>query len=275
MTNQVANPYHRFQKPYTIAHRGGGGLAPENSSCAFEIMTQFDGVHAIETDIHVTKDGVIVATHDDVMDRISNITGRVSDLTWAEIKEADAGYRWTYDDGASFPGRDQGCRILSLAELFERYGQTYVVNIDLKPNDPALIPPLLDLINEHNMLANVVIGSFHDDITKRLREAAPTLATAASYSETRRFYLMSRVALERFWQPHPQCVAFQVPDAIGARRIVDRRFITGAHRKGVEVHVWTINYPQVMRRLLDWGADGIITDYPDRLLAVTNPPPLQ
>ena len=95
----VENPYLRYPSPTVIAHRGGGGLAPENSLLAFDQAAAMTGVHALEMDIHSSRDGKLIVAHDADVDRMTNGTGLIREMTVAEVRALDAGYDWTDDDG--------------------------------------------------------------------------------------------------------------------------------------------------------------------------------
>jgi glycerophosphoryl diester phosphodiesterase len=263
--NRPENPYLRYPTPLVIAHRGGGGLWPENTQCAFEHAAQLPGVVALETDMHPTKDGILMVAHDEDLDRMTNGHGRVVDHTLAELRKLDAGYYFSPDGGQTYPWRGRGCYLPTLAELFERFPE-HVINIDIKQQTPSIVEPFVALIERYGMTHNVVVGSFHEETLAEFRRCAPQVATAASYNEVRLFYLLNKIGLTRFWRG--QCVVFQIPETDENRRVVTPRFVHNLKRCGQQVHVWTVNESADMRRLLEWGVDGIITDYPDRLLAL-------
>ena len=99
---RIENPYLRYPSPTVIAHRGGGGLAPENSLLAFDQAAAMEGVHALELDIHSTRDGQLIVAHDADVDRMTNGTGWIREMTGSEIRALDAGYDWTEDGGKTF-----------------------------------------------------------------------------------------------------------------------------------------------------------------------------
>ena len=257
---RVNNPYLTRKRPYNIAHRGGAGLAPESTNKAFAHARTIPSIDALEIDVHWTADDIIIVTHDETMDRVSNISGNVRDLMWAEIRAADSGYH-----DPEFRGT--GCCLITLDEFLTEYGHDYIINIDLKPDEPSLVPSFVEMLEKHGMMERVVVGSFHQTMVDRLRELAPNVATAASMSELINFYILHILRLTRLWKPHPQCVAFQMPvqGSVGIK-IITPRFVANAHRHGIQVHAWTINDEQEMRDLLLMGVDGIITDYPDLMV---------
>ncbi len=120
-----------------------------------------------------------------------------------------------------------------------------------------------ELLHQYNRLENLTVGSFHDPQLKLFRRLCPITPTAAGVGETRAFFLLSRIGLARLY--HPRAQAFQVPEYAGSLHIVTPRFIHAALARGLPVHVWTVNESADMLRLIEWGVDGIMTDYPDLL----------
>lgn len=252
------NPYQRFQKPYVTAHRGSSGHAPENTIPAFDFAAKIEGVAALETDIHATKDGVIMAAHDESVDRMTDGSGEIRGMTYEALNALDAGYRFEKD--GDFPFRGKGLTIPTLGELFERYPK-HIINIDIKQESPSIVKPFVELLDQYGRRDSVVVGSFHNETVAEFRRLAPDVATAGSAAEVRRFYILNRLGLSWFYRG--KCVAFQIPEAAEGRQIVTPKFVENLHKHGVEVHVWTVNEPEDMRRLLDWGVDAVITDFPE------------
>ena len=259
----VVNPYRRFPTPLVIAHRGGGGLAPENSLEAFENCRQMGGVHALEMDIHMTSDGVLVVAHDETVDRMTEGTGLIKDKTFAEVRALDFGYQWTADDGKTFPFRGQGVVMPTVEEVFGRFSD-FIINIDIKQHEPLVVERFVLLIEQYNMQSNMVVGSFDSATVGLFRKLMPAVATCASYREVLSFFTMNKVGLAGLW-PH-QCVSMQIPEEAGRLKVVTPRFVRNLRSQGVQLHVWTVNDEADMRRLINAGVDGLITDYPDRML---------
>lgn len=239
--------------------------APENTMVAFEAAVEL-GADVLETDIHGTADGVLMAYHDDSVERTTDGEGLLREMTLAQIKELDAGYQWTPDDGESYPQRGKGLTVPTLEALFEAFpGMRF--NIDIKQQAPSIVRPFAEMIRKYGKENEVLVGSFYNDVINAFRKEIPEVATAGGAAETRNFYLLSKVYLESMARPQAQ--AFQVPEYDGTGlRVVTERFITAAHKRGIEVHVWTVNDPDEMRRLIEIGVDGIFTDYTSRLLRV-------
>lgn len=250
-----------------FAHRGGEGLWPSNTLLAFENSLAL-GADVLELDIHSSADQVLVVRHDPTVDSTTNGHGRIADLTLAELKKLDAGFTWT-SDGVHYPFRNSGITIPTLEEVFSAFSDANF-NIDIKPEDPSTVHRFCEMLRRFHMLNRVTVGSFHDHQLSLFRQLCPSVATAAGVAETRRFFILNRLFLDRFFSSPAH--AFQIPECSGRLRIVTPRFIRCAHRQGLQVHVWTVNEPEDMQRLIEWGVDGIMTDYPDRLATLVHPP---
>lgn len=258
-------------RPLIIAHRGAAGLAPENTLYAFERMQNL-GVDVIELDVRSTSDGTLIVLHDATVDRTTEATGRVADLTLAELKRLDAGYRWTPDDGKSFPFRGRGITVPTLQEVFAAL-PAMRFNIEPKHSTPSPVKPLCDLLREQKMLDRVIVGSFNGTILDEFRRECGEVATSASPSEVSKFLAMYKTGLSKSFGPAMQ--ALQVPEYAGALQVVSKDFVAAAHERNLKVHVWTVNETIDMERLLEMGVDGIMTDYPDRLIKLLGGSPAQ
>lgn len=255
-------PFLHSPKPLIVAHRGGSGLWPENTLYAFERAVAL-GVHVLELDIHATADGTLVVMHDDRVDRLTDGSGEIRSKTLAELKKLDAGFGWTQDGGKTYPYRGQGITIPTLEEVFSAFPGLRI-NIDIKQQVLSIVEPFARLLEEHHKLDEVMVGSFHESELSHFRRRCPAVATAAGVMEVRLFYLLNLLHLEAAFLPRAD--AFQIPERYGDRQIINPRFIRAAHAHNMEVHVWTVDEVEDMRRLLDWGVDGIMSDYPDRLI---------
>ncbi|HEY8394531.1 MAG TPA: glycerophosphodiester phosphodiesterase family protein [Thermaerobacter sp.] len=250
--------------PLVIAHRGGAGLRPENTLEAFRHAVAL-GADWLELDVHLTADGEVAVIHDETVDRTTGGTGSVHEMTLAELKALDAGYHWTPDGGRTFPYRGRGLRIPTLDEVLAAFPETPVL-IELKDDDPALAQAVADRIRLHGAAGRVMVASFHDRTLDRFRSLAPGVATSLAHDETLRFVILQRLGLTAFHQP--QGVALQVPEYSGRLKVFSGGLVRLAHDRGLAVHVWTVNDPRKMEQLMVAGVDGILTDYPDRALAV-------
>jgi glycerophosphoryl diester phosphodiesterase len=241
------------------------------------------GYRYLETDLHATRDGALVLIHDDTLERTTDGSGPVWEHTLAELKRFDAGYHFSPDGGRTYPYRGQGVTVPTLEEVVEAFPDVRL-NVEIKqaclpdrqeqPPPPRADPPqaevvaaLVDFIEKRGLQDRLLVASFRDRVVKEFRSASGgAVATAAAQGEAVRFWLASRLGLERFLRISYD--ALQVPARYRSRTIVDRRFMGAAHRRGLQVHVWTVDEPAEMRRLLDLGVDGLMSDRPDLLLEV-------
>ncbi|MCD4556731.1 glycerophosphodiester phosphodiesterase [Schaalia sp. lx-100] len=233
--------------PLVIAHRGGGGEAPENSERAFEALRSL-GIRHIETDAHVSADGVVVVNHDASVDRTFHAQGMIHDYAWNDLKRME---------GIS------GQRMLALSEALEAFPDMYF-NIDAKSD--AVVDPLLEVIATHRAFHRVLIASFSEKRLMKVRALCPqvttSLGTAAVVRLLAAAHTHSDAAAWGVPGPKRGVRAVQVPEYQGPIRVVDRRFVAAAHRAGLAVHVWTVNDEADMHHLLDIGVDGLVTDRP-------------
>jgi len=258
------HPFLDIPGPIVMAHRGGQGLWPPNTLFAFRQAVAL-GVDVLEMDIHSTADGVLVIRHDPTVDATTNGRGHIREMTLAEIKALDAGYAWTNDGGLTFPFRDQGITIPTLEEVLNALPKMRL-NIDIKPEEPAVVPPFCRLLRDTSSLERVLVGSFHDPQLRLFRQLCPQVATAAGIQETTLFLGLVTAFLADAYQGRAE--AFSIPEYQGRLHVVTPRFVSAAHAHNMQVHVWTVNELDDMRRLLSWGVDCLITDYPDRLLGL-------
>ena len=261
---QPLRPALDHGRPLLLAHRGGAALAPENTLPAFLNGVRF-GVDALELDVRLTADDQVVVFHDETLERTTTGRGKVREQTLDELKQVDAGYHFTNDDGATYPFRDQGVTIPTLAEVYAAF-PAHLINIDIKDPLPEAVEHLAEVIEQAGATDRTIVGSFHNDILTHFRNLAPEVATAASEGETRAFYLLNLVGLGRLHRPLGD--VYQIPTSAGPAQLATPHFISNAHRLNQAVHYWTIDDPDEMRRLLEMGADGIITDRPDLAVEV-------
>ena len=261
-----SHPFAAEDGVIVLAHRGFRGAYPENTMLAFQKAAEL-GVDGLEMDIHATRDGVLVISHDETVDRTTDGSGLIKEMTLAELQRLDAGYRWTADGGQTFPFRGQGIAMPTLAEALKALPQFWI-NVDIKQSVPSIVMPFVAMIRRLGMADNMMVGSFDAATARQFRRQCPEVAAAASEPEARRLFVLSRLRLGRFYQGQAQ--AMQLPEYSGRFRIITPRFVRDAHRVGTAVHVWTVNETADMRRFIDMDVDGLITDYPDRLLKLLN-----
>jgi len=247
------HPFLSASGPIAFAHRGGSGEAPENTLAAFEIAVSL-GYRYLETDTHVTRDGVLVAFHDDRLDRITDRTGAIAELDIVEVTAADAGHTFSSDGGKSFPFRGRGVRIPRLAEILERWPR---VRVNIDPKSDACVEPLATLLDRLGAWERVCVGSFSDSRLRRIRALGRGRACT---SMGPRAVAVACLAAASGGMPRLGADCVQVPIRRGPIRIVTPRFVESAHRAALPVHVWTINDEPTMNALLDLGVDGIMSD---------------
>ena len=256
--------------PLFIAHRGGSGLAPENTMAAFTSAVDSWGADMLEMDVHRTADGTVVVIHDATVDRTCDGQGAVRDLPLSEVRSLDAGYHFRDLEGRhSFRGTGVG--VPTLDEVLETLPHTRL-NIEAKV--PEVSPLLVEIVRRHGAEGRVLMAA--GDERARASRHGYLGPCGASERQSRLFYLTHRWPLAFLYTP--QADALQVPDVWEGRQVLTPRFIDEAHRRNIPVHAWTIDEEPDMRRLLTWGVDGIQTDRPDRLARVLvdvvgRPPP--
>ena len=250
--------------PLVIAHAddSGQGLWPGSTILFLEGVSEL-GVDMLELDVHMTKDGHIVVMHDDTVDRTTNGSGKISEMTLMEIKSLEVGVNWTQDDGATYPYRGQGLRVPTLAEVFYLFPDA-PMNIEIKQAEPSMAQALCVMIRRFKMSEKVLVPSFSDETIAEFRAVCPEVATAAGSDEVRVFVLLNFVLLSNLLSPAYQ--AFQVPEKSSGIPVVIPHFVDSAQSRNLQVHVWTVNEPADFRRFIDMGVDGIMTDRPDLLL---------
>ena len=259
--------YRDIERPLVIAHQGGDGVWPGDTMFAFENAVKI-GADVLEMDAHITKDGQIVLMHDERVDRTTNGTGLIEDLTLDQLKQLDGAYKWSNDGGNTFPYRGRGILVPTLEELFQKFPQMrYVIEIKLTTN--PIDKPLCALIRQYNMQDKVVIASFHDGAMQNFRATCPEVATSASRGEVTKIVLLGKIFLSGLVAP--QYESIQPPyDPAESKNIpiMTRRFIRESHAKNLAVEPWTVNDPELMKQYIEWGVDGIMTDRPDLMLEV-------
>jgi len=250
-----------------IAHQGGDGIWPGDTMYAFEKAVEMD-VDVLEMDAHITQDGQIVVMHDEEVDRTTDGTGLIEEMTLTELKGLDAAYDWSNDDGKTFPFRGQGIEVPTLEELFQKFPQMrYVIEIKLTQN--PVEGPLCDLIREYDMQDRVMIASFHDEVMQNFRATCPEVATSASRGEVTKFVLLGKLFLSGFIAPQYESIQPPYdPEESMNIPIMTERFIREAHGKNIRVEPWTVNDPELMRQYIEWEVDGILTDRPDLMIQV-------
>ena len=260
----------RCDKVLNIAHRGGRRIRPEHTLLAYDQALE-DGADILELDVGETSDGALVVMHDDEVDRTTDCTGLIKEMTFAEIRECDAGYEFTPDDGETYPYRGMGLVVPTLQEVFDRYPDVAFI-IEIKQESPSIVDNFVQTLRDSGVEDKMIGSQFSDDVLAELRAAAPEIATNTGVNETLVFWGKAFDDLDPEYEPPAEFLQVPTQFDVGDR-IVDvlhPGFVPRAHELDMYVHVWTINDEQEMRDLIALGVDGIMTDDPPLLTKVIN-----
>jgi glycerophosphoryl diester phosphodiesterase len=239
-----------------IAHRGGAALRPENTLEAFTHAVAL-GADVLEMDVHATADGAVVLCHDPTVDGTTNGTGAIATMSLAEVRELDAGYRFTPDGGATFPYRGQGIRIPTLEEVLTAFPDL-PVSIEIKQYAPAIVAAVLDVLRNTAATGRAVVVAFDQGTMDAVRAVAPSeLLTGMSLPEMVALNALDDAGEATYIPPAPvaQLPLQWVTPALMAR----------AERLGIVVQVWTVNRADDMQRMLALGVHGVMTNDPATL----------
>lgn len=248
-------------RPLVFAHRGGAKLAPENTMTAIDNGMAL-GADGLEIDVQLSADGVPVVIHDQTLDRTTDRTGPVRDLRASELARVDAAFQFEINGGHPFRGQGIGVPILD--DVLAKHPKTRVI-IEMKGGQQELARAVADSILKADAIERVCVGSFHQGSIDTIRAEHPDIVTSASQEEAR--WMLHRSWVRWPWTKARPYHAFQLPEFAGRMRVVSPAFLRYVHREGHAVQVWVVNDVPDLRRLLDWGVDGIISDRPDIAIA--------
>ena len=243
-------------RPQVFAHRGGCDLGPENTIAAFDIGMS-TGADGLELDVHLSADNVVVVHHDKALDRTTNATGPVAARTADELARVDAAYRFAR--GGEYPFRGRGIGVPTLRDDLARYLGVPTI-IEIKVYTPAMGRAVADEIRRAGAVEYTCVAGYGLASAAAARAALPGVAASASQPEVR---LAVYRSILRWPVRRAAYQTYQVPERAEATRIVSPRFIRHAHAAGLKVQVWTVDEEADMRRLLEWGVDGLISNRPD------------
>ena len=260
------------------AHQGGAWEAPSSTLYAIRAAIEA-GATGIELDVHATADGRLVVCHDPTVDRTTDATGLIAELTYDDLAALDNAYWWALGadvspglgaDAYPFRGRapeDRRFRFALLEEVLEEFPGV-VLNLDIKQTAPVVAPyeeALAAMLHRFGRVDDIIVASFLDPATDAFSSFAPQVPTSAGTMAVAAFFQ----SVQAGQSPAPmRHVALQVPAAYGELTLVDEHFVEVAHAEGLAVHVWTIEEESEMERLCALGVDGIITDRPTALVGV-------
>lgn len=241
------NPYSRFSAPFAISHRGGALENPENTLKAFKDSVAL-GYQVLETDLRVTRDGVLTIHHDETLQRTALKPDRVSGTSWDELSSIQV-----------FGEHE----ILTLDRLISEIPEDVVLNLD--PKDYEVVGPLQKFLKKHpELLPRLCLGSFSTDRLNAIRKELPEVAMSLGGREIVQLIVQSRFKAMKsaFRKKLPNQIAIQVPVRAYGIEIVRPQFVRFVHDLGMQIHVWVVDDPEEMHRLYDIGVDAIMTDRP-------------
>jgi glycerophosphoryl diester phosphodiesterase len=239
------------KRPLIYAHRGARTELPENTMAAFQRAAEV-GADALELDVHMTLDGVVVVAHDPDMLRVAGISAEIRRSPWSIASRWDLG---------------KGCTVPSLEGVLDSFRDLFV-NIDVKQTEPDMVPATLRAIRRTNRERSVRITSFSSANLRRI--AASSFAGSVGVGSVEALRLLCEPSWSLARRPL-RGDALQVPRRYGALPL-DARYVIGrAHKLGIRVDYWTINDPSEARLLVARGADGIVTDDPRTMVAAFAP----
>lgn len=259
----------RCDKVLNIAHGGGLLIRPDHTILAYDQALE-DGADMLELDIHETSDGVIVVMHDETVDRTTSCTGLIKEMTFAELRECDAGYNFTKDDGKTYPYRGMGLVVPSLEEVLDKYPDT-AVNIEIKQREPSIVGKLVDLVRQYEFEDKMVGASFSDEVLAELRAAAPEIATSLGQDESLDYWLKSNAEIDPDYVPPGEFLQLPVEYELGGNtvQVLHPGFVPRVEELDMYLHIWTVNDEDEMRWLIEvQGVHGIMTDDPPLLTKV-------
>jgi glycerophosphoryl diester phosphodiesterase len=249
--------------PQVFAHRGGCDLGPENTIAAFDIGMS-TGADGLELDVHLSADNVVVVHHDKTLDRTTDASGPVAARTVDELARVDAGYRFARN--GEFPFRGRGIGVPTLAEVLRRYRGVPTI-IEIKVYTTAMGEAVAREIRHADALDYACVAGYGLASARAARAALPAVPSSAAQPEVR---LAVYRSIFRCPVRHAGYHTYQVPEFAEAIRIVSPRFIRHARQAGFKVQVWTVDEEADMKRLLEWGVDGLISNRPDLAVRVRN-----
>lgn len=237
-------------RPLIFAHRGASAHAPENTIAAFDLALA-QGADAVELDVKLSSDGYVIVHHDDTVNRTTNGQGRIKDLSLAELKKLDA--------GGSFSEKFTGEKIPTLEDVFEAVGKRTFINVELtnyKTRRDALVETVCMLVKKHQMQKRVIFSSFFASNLSKARSYLPEVPRGllALHGFLGAWARSFGFVFGKYQALHPHL------------NDMTQQEVARVHRLNRRIHVWTVNKEEDMRRLFDWGVDGIFTD--DTQLAV-------
>ena len=240
-----------------VAYRGGANERPENTLLAFEHAASLASSVVIELDVRRTRDGVLVAMHDDDVSRTTDGTGKVSELDYDALRQLDAGYR--FQQHGQFPYRGCGITVPTVSEVLTRLPEQSLV-LDVHGEQPSIAHDLAQLVEQQAAAARVVIASELASVVHRTRRAHPSWLLSATAGQLRTRVLLERIRLDAL-APRTGGV-LMIPEVHGSLRVLTPRLVARAHARGERVWVWVVEELAELERLRGLGVDGVFTPNP-------------
>lgn len=267
--------FKKGQKFEIIAHRGSSREFPENTLESFQRALEIYPHAVLEMDVWPSRDGHIIIMHDELLQGSTSGVGPVYSLSLKELKELEAGYAVTFDGGRTYPFRGKGIRIATLEEVLTSFPQARM-SIDIKYNDRDFARSVVSFLEEHKAADRVILGSFHNRIVSLVRGLNKYIATSFSKKEILLFFLLSTLRLSSLFNPEGDAIMMpeysdgdhpEKMDEIFFQgiRVLTPALVRQAHQKGLAVFIWTVDREDNMRRLIQWGVDGIVSNVPMKL----------
>ncbi len=252
-------------KTMVIAHGGGQGLFPANTMRAFDGSVEI-GVDALEMDIRISKDNILVTHHDETIDRLSNGKGKISDFSFEELQNYNYGYNFV-DIHGERPYQDSLINVPALSKVFQKYSKSFMI-VEIKDEGERgkmVARELNELIIQYNMQDRIIVASFHHKILKYFyRISNGEIPTSSSVKESAKFVIFSKLLLNRLF--FTKSTALHLPSKVKGVELATQRIVNSAHQKNIAIHYWTINDKEEMKSLIEMNVDGIITDRPDLMI---------
>ena len=257
MSDIFSGSHHQVD---VIAHRGGKGEAPEETLFAFANAKKL-GVDVLEMDIRVTRDGELVIMHNPTVIATTNGWLPVRCYRLADLQKLDAAYKWNPNGLPKPPHRGEGIIVPTFRQVLEQF-RDMRMNIEIKGWHPLdakrIAKKFCDLLVEFGMTRRVLVASFHSPVLRVIRKELPEVAISASTFQVIRFVVSSRWGTGRY---RPNVAAIET-----LSKSINRRLVENARKHGLKLDAFTVNEVEEMKRLIDLGVDGIITDFPTQLL---------
>lgn len=241
--------------PLVLAHRGANKVAPQNTIPAFQKAIDF-GADGLETDVHLSADGHIVICHNYTIDETSNSTGRVDEMTLAQLKVCDF--------GSYFGDEFKGVSLPTLPELLDLTKSMKLINIEIKPpqKDCDLVKKVVETIHEYGIVENSIVSCFDPECIRLVKELDKNVKTGLLYEDDELGNEIMTFGIARY------CKQLNADAAHPHRKLITHKEVIELHNLGIAVNPWTVNKEEEIIRFVNWGCDALISDVPDYCLKV-------